>query len=73
MSPTLVTFTSSSDSNFERSNISHKENKRNGFDYSVRKKENSMVFGRLKEQKVARNIKTVKINDYARDGGPGEV
>ena len=32
------------------------------------RRKNSMVFGRLKEQKVARNIKTVKINDYARDG-----
>ena len=32
MSPILVTPTSRSDSNFERSNISPKENKRNGVD-----------------------------------------
>ena len=44
MSPILVTLTSHSDSNFERSNISLKENKRdgvdlnsNGLDYCVRK------------------------------------
>ena len=32
MSPILVTLTSRSDSNFERSNISLKENKRDGVD-----------------------------------------
>ena len=46
MSPILVTFTSNSDSNFERSNISFKENKLDGVDLNsnsffccVRKKE----------------------------------
>ena len=44
VSPILVTLTSRSDSNFERSNMSLKDNNRdcvdsnsNGFDYSVRK------------------------------------
>ena len=46
MLPILVTFTSHSDSDFERSNISLKENKRdgadsnsNGFDYCIQKNE----------------------------------
>ena len=46
MSPILVALTSRSDSDFERSNISLKENKRygvdsnsDGFDYCVRKNE----------------------------------
>ena len=53
VSPILVTLSSRSDSNFERLNISLKENKRdgvdpnsNGLEYCVRKKE-SKVFGRL--------------------------
>ena len=50
MSPILVTLTSRSDSNFERSNISLKENKRdgvdsnsNGFNYCVRKRERTIL------------------------------
>ena len=51
MSPILVTLTSRSDSNFERLNISLKENKRdgvdsnsNGFDYCVRKNEGKILW-----------------------------
>ena len=51
VSPILVTFTSRSDSNFERSNISLKENKRNGvdsnsdgFDCCVRKNEGKILW-----------------------------
>ena len=51
VSPILVTLTSHSDSNFERSNISLKENKRDGVDLnsngSTERRKNSMVFGRL--------------------------
>ena len=51
MSPILVTLMSRSDSNFERSNISLKENKRdgvdsnsNGFDYYIRKNEGKTLW-----------------------------
>ena len=51
VSPILVTLTSRSDSNFERSNINLKENKRddvdfnsNGFDYCVRKNEGKILW-----------------------------
>ena len=51
MSPILVKFTSRSDSNFERSNISLKEDKRdgvdsnsNGFGYCVRKNEGKILW-----------------------------
>ena len=51
MSPILVTLTSHSDSNFELSNISLKENKRdgddlnsNGLDYCVRKNEGKILW-----------------------------
>ena len=51
MSPILVTLTSRSDSNFERSNISLKENKQygvnsnsNGFDYCVRQNERKILW-----------------------------
>ena len=56
MSPILVTLTSRSDYNFERSNISLKGNKRDGVDLNSnglyitafeRTKEDSMVFCRL--------------------------
>ena len=56
VSPILVTLTSRSDSDFEQSNVSLKENKPDGaspnsieIDYYVRKNEgkNSMVFDRL--------------------------
>ena len=58
MSPILVTLTSRNDSNFERSNIRLKENKRDGVDasynclnYCVQKNEkNSMVLGRLTDK-----------------------
>ena len=57
MSPILVTLTSRSDSDFERSNISLKENKPDGVDpnsndigYYVRKNEGKILwfFGRLR-------------------------
>ena len=53
MSPILVTLTSSSDSNFERSNISLEENKRDGVDpsqlmYSKERRRNYTVLGRLR-------------------------
>ena len=51
MSPILVTLRSRSDSNFERSNMSLTENKRdgvdsnsNGFDYCVRKNEGKIIW-----------------------------
>ena len=51
VSPILVTLTSRSDSNFERSNIGLKENKRDGvdsnsdgFDYCVRKNEGKILW-----------------------------
>ena len=51
MSPILVTFTSRSDSNIEQSNISLKENKRdgvdsnsNGFDYCIRQNEGKILW-----------------------------
>ena len=51
VSPILVTLASRSDSNFERSNISLKENKQddvnsnsNGFDHSVRKNEGKILW-----------------------------
>ena len=54
VSPILVTLTSSSDSNFERSNISLKENKRDDVDpsqliHSEGRRRNSTVFGRLSQ------------------------
>ena len=60
VSPILFTLTSRSDSDFERSNISLKENKPDGvnpnsndIEYYVRKNEGkiSMVFGRLNTHK----------------------
>ena len=62
MPPILVTLTSRSDSNFERSNISLKENKRdgidsnsNGFDNCVRKNEGKILWFSA-DRDTARNI-----------------
>ena len=59
VSPILVTLTSCSDSNFERSNISFKENKpdgvdlsSNGLNYCARKNESQTVQFRQTEQLV---------------------
>ena len=57
MSPILVTLTSRSDSNFERSNINLKENRwdvvdlnSNGLDYCVRKNEGKILWFSQTEQ-----------------------
>ena len=59
MSPVLVTFTSRSDSDFERSNVSLKENKPDGvdpnsndLDYYVRKSEGKILWFRKTGQRL---------------------
>ena len=83
MSPILATLTSRSDSNFERSNISLKENKRNGVDpisngleCCVRKNEGK-IYGFRQTELVLHGATFFAtcpaMDDYAKDGGPGEV
>ena len=69
MSPILVTFTSPSDSNFEQSNISLKENKpygvdpnSNSFYYCVRKKEGRTL--RVEEVKLNRTTPSISLSAY---------
>ena len=68
MSPILVTLTSRSDSNFERSNVSLKENKRDDFDsnsnglgYCVRKNEGKFYGFRQTELLKALQYETVNL------------
>ena len=65
MSPILVTLTSRSDSDFERSNVSLKEDEPNGvnpnsndIDYYARKNEGKItVFGRLYFASLSKGVK----------------
>ena len=79
MSPILVTLTSRSDSNFELSNISLEENKRDGvdpnckgLDYCVRKNE-----GKIRLFSTDCIMVTAMLEDnlhyYAKDGESGVV